>query len=77
MQQPPAQPAAPPPAAPSGGGGGGGRTLVQMVALLKQNLGVDGNVQQVVHLSCEQMGVPIAGKALPELAAACLAVLGV
>ena len=52
-------------------------TLAEMVELLKQHCGVDGdNFSDVVHKAAHQLGIDPAGKSLMELAMMCMQQLG-
>ena len=52
------------------------RTLVEMSDLLKGQLGLSGNVAQVVASACEELGVATKGKSLVEQAREACAALG-
>jgi len=54
----------------------GSRPLIDSVAVLKRELGLDGNVNQVIHDAAVQLGVASEGKALVDVAAECMAMLG-
>ena len=52
-------------------------TLAEMVELLKEHCGVDGdNFSDVVHKAAHQLGIDPAGKSLMELAMMCMRELG-
>ena len=52
-------------------------TLAEMVELLKQHCGVDGdNFSDVVHKAAHQLGIDPAGKSLMEIAMMCMQQLG-
>ena len=52
-------------------------TLAEMVELLKQHCGVDGdNFSDVVHKAAHQLGIDPAGKSLMEVAMMCMQQLG-
>jgi len=58
------------------GSSGANLPLIEMVNILKRELGVEGTIQSVVQQAAEQVGVDIGGKPLPQLAKECLAALG-
>ena len=52
-------------------------TLAEMVELLKEHCGVDGdNFSDVVHKAAHQLGIDPAGKSLMEIAMMCMQQLG-
>ena len=51
-------------------------TLIEQVAILKQQLGLEGNVKDVIDQAAEQVGVSTKGQSLPAIATACLSQLG-
>ena len=51
--------------------------LIAQAELLKSQLGLSGNVADVIRQSCEQLGVDAKGKPLTEAATLCLYTLGV
>ena len=52
-------------------------TLAEMVELLKQHCGGDGdNFSDVVHKAAHQLGIDPAGKSLMEIAMMCMQQLG-
>ena len=53
----------------------GARPLHEVASTLKTALGVDGTILEVIHQSCQQLGVQREGKTLVEAAAQCEAVL--
>ena len=61
---------------PEGGtANAGARPLHEVASTLKTALGVDGTILEVIHQSCQQLGVQREGKTLVEAAAQCEAVL--
>ena len=51
-------------------------TLAEQVEFLKRELGLSGNMANVVHQAAEQLGIDPAGKPLLEVAAMCMQVAG-
>lgn len=51
-------------------------TLLEKVEFLKSQLGLSGNVTDVVHKAAEQLGVSPDRKALVDLATQCVQILG-
>ena len=51
-------------------------TLIEMVAVLKRELGLEGNVKEVIDQAIEQLGVSAQGVSLMEQAVSCMKVLG-
>ena len=46
------------------------------VAVFKQELGLEGNIHNVIHQAAEQLGVPAKGQPLTVLATLCMEKLG-
>ena len=55
---------------------GSSLTLSEQVDFLKRELGLSGNMANVVHQAAEQLGIDPAGKPLLEVAAMCMQVVG-
>ena len=51
-------------------------TLIEMVAVLKTELGIEGTVKEVIDQAIEQLGVSAQGVSLMEQAVSCMKVLG-
>ena len=60
----------------SAGGGGGGRTLLEKSEIFRHELGVRGNVKEVIDQAAVQFGVQAEGKTLVEIADRCLVMMG-
>ena len=55
---------------------GSSLTLSEQVDFLKRELGLSGNMANVVHQAAEQLGIDPAGKPLLEVAAMCMQAAG-
>ena len=56
--------------------GEGQPLLIEMVGILKRQLGLEGNIASVVQQAAEQLGIDAKGRPLNQLAAECMAVIG-
>ena len=64
------------PSVAAAGGPGASAPIAPVVALLRENLGLDGNMNEVVQQAAAMLGVDPTGKSLPELANECVATAG-
>ena len=64
---------------PVGGSGAPSKAppLAQSVEIIKRELGVQGNMNEVVTQAAAMLGIETAGKPLPEIATLCVQALGV
>ena len=51
-------------------------TLIEQVQVFKRELGLEGNVKDVIDQAAEQLGVSAQGKPLSELSNMCMEALG-
>ena len=64
------------PSVAAAGAPGVSAPIAPVVALLRESLGLDGNMNEVVQQAAAMLGVDATGKSLPELANECAATAG-